>query len=84
MYSRWTKKLTDEQEKDFRSSISSSVPVLKQLRMIVKEDKKASETSQSSREYTDASWAYSQADSIGEKRAYDKVLKMINNLIGEE
>ncbi len=81
MYTRWTKGLPKDKHAEFAMQVSAATPVLKRLLGILEEELAASEKSQLEKNYQDAAWAYSQADSIGEQRAYTKALKLINNLI---
>ncbi len=81
MYTRWTKNLPKERHNEFAMQVSAASPVLKRLLEILEEELAASKKAQLEKDYESSAWAYSQADSIGEQRAYTKAVKLINNLI---
>ena len=84
MYTKWTTGLTDSETKEFISGVSASRQVLRRLKKILAAESAAVCRVQEARDYSDASWPYLQADLNGEKRAYNKVLKLLNNLLLEE
>ncbi len=78
MKTRWTKGLAKQEELDLRTSLVASIPVLKRLSVLLGADLDRCIKSQESTEsYMCPSWAYTQADSIGEQRAYRKILRLI-------
>lgn len=84
MYTFWTKGLDEQQKKDLYYSVSSGKNALKILR---KETEKERERVQKERKakgsYDTVNWSYLQADLIGEERALDKTIKLLNDLINE-
>lgn len=79
MQTRWTKGLDKQEETDLRAQLVAATGVLKRLGVLLEEDLQRSHKTQESVElYNSPSWAYHQADSIGEQRAYKKILRLIN------
>ena len=79
MLKRWTKGLDETAKKEMQAQLLASSNILGRLEKLVLEDIVASKKSQASKEsYESPSWAYLQADSTGEIRAYNKILKLIN------
>ena len=85
MYTRTTKNLSEDKKKEFAIQVIASQPVLKRFKEIVEEDLKFSENNSLDKEnYKNAAWPYMQADSVGQQRAYRKIIKLIDNLYNEE
>ena len=84
MYTRWTKGLTDQQKQDWYAQVKAAQPVLKKLSEIFQEDLNTSLSRLKNRDHYDkASWPYFVSDLLGEQRAYEKSMILINNLIEE-
>lgn len=81
MYTRWTKGLTEQQKKDFDAQVVAAYPAMKKLVELLEEELNSTEKAVEDKEnYSKDSWAYFQADLIGEKRVYKKIIRIINNL----
>ncbi len=78
MQTRWTKGLDEERAKDLISQLKASTSVLERLGKLIQEDSNNCTKLQESKEsYASPSWAYIQADCIGELRVYKKILRLI-------
>ena len=79
MQVRWTKGLTEQQATDLRLQLKASMNVFNRLEQLLQADLVSVLKAQESKEgYDSPSWAMNQADSIGEIRAYKKILRLIN------
>ena len=79
MQTRWFKGLSDQQSTDLRAQLVAADKALDRLIEILEADLKAIQEIQCSKEaYESPSWAYLQADSIGQQRAYRKTLRLIS------
>lgn len=79
MQVRWNKGLDEQEKADLALQLAASTNVFKRLSVLIEEDISASSKHQESRDqYCSPSWAMAQADSIGEQRAYRKILRLIN------
>lgn len=77
--SRWNKGLDDTGKSDLKASLLASNFAFKQLARLIQEDIDSSIKIQEAKGgYDCPNWAYSQADTIGELRAYKKILRLIN------
>jgi len=83
MHSSWTNGLEKQQAEDMKTTVKYSGTVLSRLVDILEKEISISERDQLSRDYSDASWAYKQADYIGQQRSYAKVLTIIKSAIKE-
>ena len=84
--SRWIKKAkTQEQKKEVMLKITSAIPALEMLADMIKDDieNKRKKTVSKDR-YQEPSWAYYQADSVGEERALRSILKLLSIKNDEE
>lgn len=85
MFTRWTKGLSDQEIKEFQTSVVSAQKLLKKIKEVAEEELSYTENASLDKDnYTLPAWPYFQADVLGQQRAYNKVLKLINNLILEE
>ena len=85
MFTKWTAHLPKEKQTEFKMAVSGAQPVLRRLHKLIEEENKSSHNKMLEPEaYHTASWAYAQADSLGEQRAYQRVLKLLDNIIHEE
>jgi len=85
MYTRWTTGLTEQQKKDFSAQVVAAHPAMKKLVELIEEELKIAEkTIEDKENYTKAAWPYLQADQIGERRAYKKIVRLVRNLYNEE
>lgn len=77
---RWIKHLKEDQHKqEFMTSLLAAKPVLTRLGQLLEEDIKTSQSGSLTKDkYESPNWAYLQADKVGEQRALNKILKMIN------
>jgi hypothetical protein len=75
----WIKNLKDKkEEQEFQAALLSSRRVLKRLEEIIEQDISACDKAMLDKNnYSKAAWPYKQADGIGEKRAYTKILNLI-------
>ena len=74
--SKWSSHLKDEKDKkDFEGYIKNSINLLERLTDIVNQ-KVLELQCPSAEDYTTASWAFKQADRIGQLRAYRENLKL--------
>jgi hypothetical protein len=79
MQTRWTKGLDEAGKKELNSQLIASIPVLKRLGQLIEDSIEASTKVQESKEtYESPSWAFFQADHVGELRAYRKILRLID------
>ena len=79
MQTRWFKGLNEQEEKDLRAGLVASDTVLRRLGQLLQEDLTVSAAAQlSGVQYESPSWAYQQADFIGQQRVYTKILRLIN------
>lgn len=81
MYARWTKGLTEGQEKDFKYAVSASIKVLERLEQIMDEEIAKISRERLDKNCTTSDWGYFQADCNAEERAYLKVKKLVSNLL---
>jgi len=77
---RWIKHLEDDKLKEeFLLKLVAARDVLKRLTQLLEDDIKVStKKSQANDGYENTNWAFYQADLIGEMRAYNKIIKLIN------
>lgn len=61
---------SSEEREDRKKFIGAHAPMLKLLLSIIESDINDARNSQESSDYSDASWAYKQADYVGTVRAY--------------
>lgn len=79
MQTRWFKGLDKQEEKDLRASLLAAELAFKRLAKLLEDDMKSSESLQHSESlYESPSWAYQQADAIGQQRAFRKILRLIS------
>lgn len=84
MYTRWTKNLSDQDKKQWIADVQAAQPTLKEVVKLLKEDLKSSSIRLKERDsYDKASWPFYVSDLLGEQRAFEKAIKLIENLIGE-
>jgi len=70
---------TEVQRKEIKEKLASAIPAFELLKGIIEKEKKNSKSYRENKDkYTDSSWPYLQADGIGEERAYNNILKIIN------
>ena len=81
MFTKWNAHLPAKDKDSFIVSAKAAQTVLRRLKDLIDEEIESSIKEQGKKDYTEAAWAYSQADSIGEQRAYKKVLKLVENII---
>lgn len=78
MKTEWFKHLkTKEEQEKFKEVVNSSTLILDRLREIVYNRYKNG-NSISIDDYDSPSWAYKQADRLGEQRAYEFILSLLN------
>lgn len=79
MQTRWFKGLDKQAEADLRVGLLASINVLTRMETLLHEELEASQATQCSKDlYDSPSWAYQQADSIGQQRAFRKILRLIS------
>lgn len=85
MYTLWTKGLSDKEKEQWTVDVLAAQPVLKKLHKVLKDTYDASEKAMRSKNnYETASWAYLQADLLGEQRSYKKTLNLLENIIEDK
>lgn len=77
---RWIKHLKEnKQREEFMLNLVAAKTVLNRLSELIKEDIKASQSGSLTKDkYESPNWAYLQADKVGEQRALNKILKIID------
>lgn len=84
MYTLWTKNLSEEDKKQWVIDVQVSQSVLKKFKEVLNinliETRKVMKSRDS---YDSVDWPYFIADNIGEQRAYEKAIKLLDNLINE-
>jgi homoserine dehydrogenase len=77
---RWIKHLkTDELKKEFLTKLAAADDVLSRIKTLIEEDiVTANKKSLAQEGYENPNWAFYQADLLGEMRAYNKVIRMID------
>ena len=79
MQTRWFKGLDEQEVADMRASLVASTTILLRLSKLIQEDLDSSVAAQlAGAQYESPSWAYQQADFIGQQRAFNKMLRLIN------
>ena len=77
----WIKHLKEKDKKEefLNTILMTAVPALRRLQDIIKDELSKVKTLSGGKEaYKDPNWAVFQADALGEQRAYNKILKLIN------
>lgn len=80
MYIEWTKHLhTEDEKKRFRDSIYGSRFVLNRLKSILEEYERVIAQEELSEDvFKNAGWVFKQASNIGERKALNKLKKLID------
>ena len=85
MYTAWNNHLPKDKKHEFHINVSAAQPVIRRTRDLLKKKLEASRKEMLSTDgYSNAAWPYRQADLLGEQRAYNTILDLINNIIIEE
>lgn len=85
MYSKWFSHLPKNRKNEFTSQVLASQPVIKRLAEIIVDCLEESrELMKSKDNYSKSSWPYLQADLLGEQRAYERVYKLLDNILTKE
>jgi len=80
MYTSWTKGFTEEQEKDWMHNVSSAQAFIKRLKELIKDKHEALDKEiKSSKTYHLPAWSEFQADRLGESRAYEGILNLLED-----
>ncbi len=70
---------TEEERKEIRSALLAAKPAIDRLIAIIEKEKKAGVNYRLGKDkYENPSWAYLQADGVGEERAYNNILKVLH------
>lgn len=78
MQTRWFKGLEEQQKNDLQLQLKASQNIFSRLSALIEDDIQASMKAQESKDlYDSPSWAMTQADHIGELRAYKRILRLI-------
>lgn len=81
MFTSWTKGLDEGAKEQFILNVRAAQPAIRRILEVAQEHLEVSENLSKSRDvYDKASWPYFQADLLGEQRAYNKLIKLIENL----
>lgn len=80
MYTSWTKNLSEKEKKQVISEVNSAQPFIRRLHERLSKELTASDKAQLKNDYDIACWSLKQADHIGEKRALNRVLDILENL----
>ncbi len=77
----WFKDCADEEAKEIRrADLANAGHILETLEHIISDYEKATEAGRvASKGYANPNWAYKQADTNGEIRAYRRIVKLIVN-----
>lgn len=79
MQLRWIKGLDDQQRADIKPQLLASKNILDRLSLLIQDDIESCIKAQEARDsYDSPSWAMYQADTIGEIRAYKKILRLLD------
>lgn len=85
MYTAWNNHLPKDRKHEFHINVSAAQPVIRRTRDMLQKKLDASLTEMRSKDtYSNAAWPYRQADLLGEQRAYNTILDLINNITIEE
>lgn len=70
---------TQKEKKEIHSKILAALPAFKILKRIIEKEKKSGKNYRENKDkYDSSTWPYLQADGIGEERAYNNILKLID------
>lgn len=71
--------LSPEKKKDVESSFNAAKAFRERLTVILQKKADDSRSNSRKKDYSDASWAYSQADAIGYERALFQVISLLDS-----
>ena len=74
---RWIAGLKEEQATEFKKALRSGDPVLIRLKQIILKEKANVESPKTLTEYDSPSWSHKQADRLGQIRAYENLLTLL-------
>jgi hypothetical protein len=78
---RWTKGLNKKDSQEMKMALQAAKPVLNRLQLIINQDlSQVKKETQAKEGYSNAAWPYYQADLIGNQRALDRILKLLDGL----
>ena len=74
----WFIDVSDDKKEDTESAIRNSTIVLRQLEKIIQAEIKRLDITKLEEDYSTASWAYKQADRLGQLRSLRKLLTIVS------